>query len=908
MAEVPENRLVSSPYSHSAEQVVTGLRGSRHGLSHAEAAARLQQWGRNRLPLAKTPSLARVFLHQFASPLIYVLMFAAVVSLFIQEWSDAIFIAVVLFLNAIIGTVQEYSAQKAASALREMTSTQCRVLRAGDSYEIDAEELVPGDIVLLESGDRVPADCRLITSHDLEIDESLLTGESIPVLKNPSVLFKTDTPPVDRLNMIHAGTLVNRGRSRCIVTATAMNTELGSIAREILNKPTAKAPLLVRMEKFTHWVAIMVFVIALLMASIAWAQGVPTSTIFLLVVALAVSAIPEGLPVALTVALAISMRRMAKRNVIVRKLIAVEALGSCTFIATDKTGTLTINQLTARKIVTPDEQWSVSGQSLKPIGQILTSDNSVVMNDNALLKEVCYAAILPNEGFLGRREHEWVSHGDAVDVALLMMAYKAGYVRADVSESMPSVGFIPFESERLFCASLHKQGEHYRAFAKGAIERLLPMCSHMQTLHGKIPVDTNMIEQHAQQLAQSGYRVLALVSGEIELTNEAVFSEEHLSNLSLVGLIGMIDPLRVEAKAAIANCHNAGIEVAMLTGDHPATALAIASELGLASNAEQIVTGKELKHIPDKDELDALTHNTRVYARVGPRQKLDIIRSLQRNGHFVAVSGDGANDAPALVSAEVGVAMGESGTDVARESAALVLTDDNFSSIVAGVEEGRVAYANVRKVIFLLISTGAAELVLFTLALLTGLPLPLLAVHLLWLNLVTNGIQDIALAFEPAEGGELKTPPRSPSEPIFNRLMIERVMSAAVVIGVTAFILFNSLISAGFNVDEARNSTLLLMVLFENIHVLNCRSEKRSVFNHNPLRNPLLLFGTLAAQLIHIGAMYTPWLRDVLNIRPVSLEHWLQLFTMALVILFAMEAHKFYRNHHAVKFKEGIHK
>jgi len=888
------------PHSSSAEEVIASQASSSHGLSHEEVFTRLSQWGRNSLPRSKPSSLARVFLHQFASPLIYVLIIAALVSLYIQEWSDAIFIVIVLFINAIIGTAQEYSAQKAASALHEMTITQCRVLRAGDSYEIDAEELVPGDIVLLESGDRVPADCRLITSHDLEVDESLLTGESIPVLKNPAVLVDSDSPPADRLNMAHAGTMINRGRSRCIVTATGMNTELGKIASVILKKPAIRAPLIVRMEKFTQWVAIMVLVIALLMASVAWLQGVAVNEIFLLVVALAVSAIPEGLPVALTIALAISMRRMAKRHVIVRKLIAVEALGSCTFIATDKTGTLTINQLTARKIVTADEEWSITGQALNPIGQVKTENKVNVREDNSLLKEICYAAILPNEGFLGRRDNEWVSHGDAVDVALLVMAHKVGYVRAEVSQSMPSVDFIPFESEQQFCASLHQRGEGQYVFVKGAIERLLPMCSDMLGQQGKVPVDSQQLEKKSQQLAQAGYRVLALVSGDIDLAEGEIFSEEHLTKLTLVCLIGMIDPLRPEAKSAIASCRNAGIQVAMVTGDHPATALAIAGELGLASDAKEVVTGKDLKLVSDESELDLLTHRARVYARVEPRQKLDIIHSIQRNGHFVAVSGDGANDAPALLSAEVGVAMGKNGTDVARESSALILTDDNFASIVAGVEEGRVAYANVRKVIFLLVSTGAAELVLFTLALLTGLPLPLLAVHLLWLNLVTNGIQDIALAFEPAEGGELDKPPRSPTEAIFDRLMIERVINAAVVIGVMAFILFNSLLNAGFSVDEARNSTLLLMVLFENIHVLNCRSEKRSVFNYSPLTNPLLLFGTIAAQAIHIGAMYTPWLRDVLNIQPVSLEHWLQLFAMALVILFAMEAHKLYRNHYLI--------
>ncbi len=368
-----------------------------------------------------------------------------------------------------------------------------------------------------------------------------------------------------------------------------------------------------------------------------------------------------------------------------------------------------------------------------------------------------------------------------------------------------------------------------------------------------------------------------------------------MHGLTLIGLVGMNDPLRTEAKAAIADCRKAGIEVAMITGDHPVTALAIARELDLATDTEQIITGPELKQATEKGDLDRITREVRVFARVEPQQKLGIVQSLQRNGHFVAVSGDGANDAPALRAAHVGVAMGESGTDVARETADLILTDDNFASIVAGVEEGRVAYANVRKVIFLLISTGMAELVLFTLALLTGFPLPLLAVQLLWLNLVTNGIQDVALAFEPAEGDELLRPPRSPRDPIFDRLMVERVVISALVVGTVAFFLFQWLLGRGYSVDEARNGTLLLMVLFENIHVFNCRSETRSAFRHNPLSNPILLFGTVAAQLIHIGAMYTPWVKDVLNIHPVSPQHWLELLGLAFSVLVAMELHKVVR-------------
>jgi magnesium-transporting ATPase (P-type) len=630
------------------------------------------------------------------------------------------------------------------------------------------------------------------------------------------------------------------------------------------------------MERFTRRVAILIGVAALLMAAVALSRGTPLDEIFLLAVALAVSAIPEGLPVALTVALAIGMRRMARRHVIVRRLLAVEALGSCTYIATDKTGTLTVNQLTARRIVFPGlDPWEVSGDSMVPEGSFLAARGSPGPKEKAMLECLCLPAVLANEGLLAHRDHGWARHGDAVDVALLVMAHKAGVVQAETVNAMPEIATIPFESERLFSASLNaKDGRQHAAPG------------------GTVALDSSLLERQAEALAIQGYRVIALAAGEIELGAQEVFSEEHLGQLTLVGLVGLIDPLRPEAKEAVLACGKAGIRVAMLTGDHPATAFAIASELDLVSSPEEVVTGPELKQATDAAAMDRLTGRSRVFARVEPQQKLDIVQSLQRNGHFVAVSGDGANDAPALRAAQVGVAMGRSGTDVARETADLIITDDNFASIVAGVEEGRIAYANVRKVIFLLISTGAAELVLFTLALLFGLPLPLLAVQLLWLNLVTNGIQDVALAFEPGEGDELRCPPRAPRESIFNRLMIERVVLSALVIGSVAFLLFQLLLERGFSLDEARNGTLMLMVLFENIHVFNSRSESLSAFRHNPMRNPLLLFGTAAAQLIHIGAMYTTWISDVLHIQPITPQHWLELLGLALTVLVAMELHK----------------
>jgi Ca2+-transporting ATPase len=895
-SETTSNTNEPAPHTVSGEATLATFNSSVHGLSHKEAEARLEQYGPNRLPQAKVPGLAIVFLRQFINPLIYVLIAAAVLSIMIDEWSDAGFISLVLLINAVIGTIQEHSAQRAATALQEMASTQCRVLREGESYEIDAEALVPGDIVLLESGDKIPADIRLLTSQDLEVDESLLTGESQVILKDDDVLLAADIALGDRINMLFTGTLIGRGRARGVVIATALDTELGSIAADVLFKPSPKAPLQVRMDKFTNWVAVFVGIAAIIMFIVAAMRGLPLGEMFLLAVALAVSVIPEGLPVALTVALAIGMRRMAKRDVIVRRLLAVEALGSCTLIATDKTGTLTVNQLTARCIAFPNQEvWEVSGEGVVPEGNILTPRGMPSAEETVLLERLCQVAVLTNEGFLNSTDSGWTHHGDAVDVAFLVMAHKAGIIKAEIANSFPEIACIPYESERQFSASLNQVNGKSSVFVKGALERLLPMCSKMAMLNQDVAIESASIEQQAITLASSGYRVLAFAGGDIELGPNEKLAEAHLQGLTLIGLVGIIDPLRTEAKSAVAACRKAGIEVAMVTGDHPATAFAIAQQLDMVEHAGQLVTGPELKLAQDGGMLDQLTNKARVFARVGPHQKLDIIQSLQRNGHFVAVSGDGANDAPALRAAEVGVAMGLSGVDVARETADLIITDDNFESIVDGIEEGRVAYSNVRKVIFILIYTGAAELVLFTLALLTGLPLPLMAVQLLWLNLVTNGIQDVALAFEPGEGDELSYPPRSPREPIFNRLMVERVVISALLIGIVAFIVFQWLIARGFSLDEARNGTLLLMVLFENVHVFNCRSEVRSVFNHNPLRNPILLMGTTIAQLIHIAAMYTPWISDVLHIQPVSLQHWLELLGFALSVLVVMELHKWIR-------------
>jgi len=892
-------------HARTEKEILALLQSSESGLTQAEAVARMELYGPNQLPEPETASIFRLFLLQFLSPLIYVLLAAAVVSLMLDEFTDAGFIAAVLVINAIIGTVQEYHAHKSAEALRKMVQARAVVLRDGESFEIDAEGLVPGDIVLLDSGSKVPADMRLLHLFDLEVDESLLTGESVPVQKQLTASLALETSMADRINMLFSGTLVNRGRARAVVTATGIITEVGRLAKAMQQCDVAKPPLIQRMERFTMNIAVALGIAVLLLAVVEFNNGVSWHEIFIVSVALAVSAIPEGLPVALTVALAIGMNRMARRKVIVRRLVAVEALGSCTVIASDKTGTLTMNQLTVRRIAMPlSDAWQVSGGSNTPDGSVNTETGALSELQTGQMHILCRTAALCNEGFFGQRDGQWISHGDAVDVALLVMAHKLGMRQPGLLQRYPEQASIPYESEFGYAASLHGDGDQGLILVKGALERLLPMCETMLTSDGEQMIEPGMLEQQLESLAADGYRTLAFAEGRVEKTAEiSNFSREHLTGLRLLGLVGMIDPLRLEAKAAVEECHKAGIRACMITGDHPSTAYAIAHELGLVDRMEQVVSGSQLSQVEKlgQSHVDKLVADANVFARVEPSQKVDIVQSLQRSGHFVAVTGDGANDAPALTASHVGVAMGEQGTDVARESADLIIANDNFASIVAGVEEGRIAYRNIRKVIFLLISTGAAELVLFFLSLAFAMPLPLTAVQLLWLNLVSNGIQDVALAFEPREGNEMQQPPRNPEEPIFNRLMLERILISAAIIGALAFLTFQNLLSVGMSIDEARNSTLLLMVLFENVHAFNSRSEQRSVFKHNPLLNPLLMFGTLAAQLIHIGAMYVPGLSSVLGMQPVSFAHWLELLPVALVILMVMECHKWVRHTWPIK-------
>ena len=885
-------------HSRSANEVIEDLKTDRRGLDISDAEQRLEKYGLNELPSGKSPGLFRVFLMQFLHPLIYILLAAAVASLAIGELVDAAFIMLVILLNSSLGAYQEWNAERSASALQNLIKITARVLRNGKEIELDSSFLVPGDVVMLESGNKVPADMRLIEARSLTVDESFLTGESVASEKRISAM-EENALVSDRLNICFAGSSVISGRGVGVVVETGLNTEVGKIARDVSLADATKPPLIVRMEKFTKQISYLVLSVAAVLAGFLIYKEFAAHDVFFFVVALAVSAIPEGLPVALTVALSIATSRMSKRNVIVRKLSAVESLGSCTVIASDKTGTLTVNQQTVKLLQLPDGfSYSVSGEGYNGDGEVAPLDGTPE-SAGERKRRLILNAMIANEGHLARDNGSWKHHGDAMDIALLALGFKAGLEPASVETESGKLDAIPYESEKKYSAAFYRDGEQVKIAAKGATETILGFAGHMLTAEGVVSIDRAIVEKSADELAARGYRVLAVAEGDVEkFAKKPVYKEKDLPSMVFLGLVAFIDPVRPEVADAVRKSRDAGIRVLMITGDHPATAAAISKELEIISDDSLVVAGAELeKAFKEGEEVfSEMVLNAQVFARVTPVQKKMIVDVLRENGEFVAVTGDGVNDAPAMRSANIGVAMG-SGTDVARETGSMIITDDNFSSIVTGVEEGRFAYDNVRKVILLLISTGAAEVILFLMAIMANLPLPLLAVQLLWLNLVTNGIQDIALAFEGGEPGAMKRKPRKTNEKIFNPLMIHQTMIAGITMGAVAFGAWYYMIEIMLLSEEvARNMLLLLMVFMQNFHVFNCRSERLSLFRVPIRRNVYLVFGVLLAAGIHIASMHIPFMQNVLRAEPVAINEMLRIFLLAAPMIIVMEIYKAVRN------------
>lgn len=766
-----------------------------------------------------------------------------------------------LFINAFIGTYQEYIAGERADALKKVLKTYVAVMRDGDRIEILSRDVTVSDIAFFESGIKVPADIRLIDEYDLQVDESLLTGESIDVMKDATYIsVDVDEPIGDRKNMLYAGSMVTKGRARGVVTAIGSQTEVGKIASLLASSDTSKPPLVLRMEKFSLNIAKIIAIFVILIVVVGIYHESPLEDVFFLSVALAVSAIPEGLPVAITVALSVASAVMSKRNVIVRKLSAIEGLGSCTLIASDKTGTMTQNRLSVENFITPQKSYG---------------------SNEYISQEILRNAILCNEATYHKEDGEYIFVGDQVDVALIRYVLNVDEAFLGMQKETIPINKMPYEPVNQFSGMSYELDGKKIHFIKGSPEVILDKCEPMD--------DMEVILKQVDKWAGKGFRNIALaykISDENELAKD---------DYIYLGFAAIIDPLREGVAEAISIAENAGIEVVMVTGDHPNTAFFIAKELGIAMSKDEVIDGLEISHWQERGLHKEEIANKRVFARVSPEQKQLIVKTFQDLGHFVAVTGDGVNDAPALKYANIGISMGKSGTDVARESSDLILTDDHFGSIVNGIEEGRVAYDNIRKVIHLLISTGFAEIVLILLSMLFFIPIPLLAVQLLWLNLVTNGIQDVALGLEKAEPGVLKRKARDPEERIFNKIMISRVVVGGLYMGISAFAVFYTLLQFGYEEDMARNITLLLMVLFENVHVFNSRTENHSIFNINHAKNRFLWMSVIIAQGVHIVSMYNPFMQSVLKVQPVSLEMWIRLLFIALVLMVVMELEKYFR-------------
>jgi Ca2+-transporting ATPase len=834
--------LVSPTAWHalSSDEVKLRIGTTDDGLLPQDAADRLVRDGRNELAPPPVPSLLLLFLRQFNSPLIYLLVAAAAVSLGLGHRTDAGFIGVVLMINALIGTFQESKAAGSLAALRDMIGHDATVRRGGSLSVIDARDIVVGDIVELESGMAVPADIRLSSSATLRVDQSTFSGESVAVAKDEAAIAPERASPADRATMLLAGTMVEEGRAVGVVVATGGDTALGAIDASLRGTRATPPPLVMRLDRLARQISMATIALIVPFALILLAQGRPADQILLLAVALAVSAIPEGLSIAVTVALAAGTRRMAARKVIVRSLPAVEGLGACTIIASDKTGTLTRNILSVERI-------------LLASGAVWDRPDWPEHADE--LSAIRHAAALCNEASIGP---DGVGVGDTVDIALLGFAADGG---ADLAalHAIVRVAALPYEPARKFSTVAVYEGQSVRVFAKGAPEVVRPMCR---------PIDAAVIAK-AEKMAGDGYRIIAVAASDGSKPASALAP----GDLVFLGWIGLIDPVRPEVPAAIARCAEAGIGVRMVTGDHPGTALTIARGLGLDVRDDQVVTGTQMRDLADSpEELSRLILGGRVFARIEPVQKLEIVQALAASGELVAVTGDGVNDAPALQAAHIGVAMGVAGTDVARGVADLVLADDNFASIVAGVEEGRVTYANVRLIVIILLATGIAEIGMFLGSVALGLPMPLTAVQLLWLNLVTNGAQDVMLGFGRGEGDELRQPPRRPSEPILDRSAIALMIPPAMLMTGLALFLVYGMHRDGRSLAEIQNAVLLMTVLFQNVYVLCMRSERRSVLREPPFSNPWLLLGVGIAMLLQLLAMLWPVLGRVLGTSPVSTE------------------------------------
>ncbi|MEM0058539.1 MAG: cation-translocating P-type ATPase [Candidatus Bathyarchaeia archaeon] len=878
---------MSTPwYAMGVDEVLHILNSSRKGLTDEEAFSRLQRFGYNEFEKRKKVSPIKIFLNQFKNVFTLILLAAIVISIGIswleagasergaamETYADAIVIGAIVVLNAAVGFVQEYRSEKAMEAMEKMTTPKARVLRNGKEALIPAREVVPGDILILEAGDRVPADARIIEAVELRVNEAILTGESTPVGKDIMAL-PVDTPVSDRWNMVFAATYVTYGRGKAVVVATGMNTEFGKIAEMVQTVEKEEIPLKVKLDKFAKKIGLVVVAAAsAILVLELLRKSVVDIEIFMTSVALAVSAVPEGLPAIITVTLALGARELARRNAVIRRLASVETLGSTTVICSDKTGTLTKGEMTVRKIFVNNQTIDVTGSGYSASGAFY-KDNAQInpLHDHALALLLEAGALCNNASYDGS-----TVLGDPTEGALIVAAEKAGIRKIDVENEYPRMGEIPFSSERKRMTTIHKAKDgRVVAFTKGSPEIVLQLCKYiyLDGVEKKLTKkETELVLSKSEEMASQALRVLG-IAYKVLTSLEGGYSEENVErDMVFLGLVGMIDPPREEAKEAVKMCQKAGIKVVMITGDHKLTAVAIAKEIGIYREGDIVLTGAELNQLSDKD-FEEIVEKVSVYARVSPWHKLRIIQALKKKGHIVAMTGDGVNDAPALKQADIGVAMGITGTDVAKEASDMVLADDNFATIVKAVEGGRIIYSNIRKFIRFLLALNFTELILVGSFALAGLPVPLLPAMILWLNLVTDGPPAIALGKDPPAEDVMEKPPRSPREGLLHGMLIF-ILASTVIQLVAEIVAFWWGYTVAGSVEKARTMVFLVACFYELVVVWNCRSESKNAFKVGFLSNKWLLAGVLLSVASTIAVIYIPTLSLLFHTVQLNATEW----------------------------------
>lgn len=881
---------------------------STEGLDEIEAQKRLAKYGLNKIAARKAEHPFIRFLRQFHQPLIYILIGSGLITALLGEWIDSAVIFAVVLVNASLGYFQEAKAINALTALAKTMISEATVVRDGQKIHISSVAVVPGDIVMLQAGNKIPADIRLLTVQGLQIDESALTGESVPVDKS-TALLATETELADRNNMAYASTLVTHGQGKGIIVTTGDLTEVGKISKLISSAQELATPLTQKISRFSKLLLYVILFLAALTVMVGLYRGIPLFDMFMAAVALAVGAIPEGLPAAVTITLAIGVSRMAQRKAIIRRLPAVETLGSTTVICSDKTGTLTENKMTVQTIIAGDQHFKVTGSGYNPLqGNVLHNNQPVVISQYQALKECLVAGILCNDSLLAQDDSEWIVRGDPTEGALLVSAAKAGVQYTEIQKKYRLLDSIPFASHNQYMASLflHRQNQCKTLYIKGSFEVVVSACrSQMNGRGERIELDRKNLFEHAERLASQGLRVLAFASTSYPDDTESLDQKNVLSDLVFLGLQGMIDPPRQEAKQAVHVCHEAGVAVKMITGDHALTAQAIARRLGIGggehalsdTSKSAILTGKQLESLSDQEMIEAVK-KTDIFARTTPEQKLRLVKALQSQNQIVAMTGDGVNDAPALKQANIGVAMGMSGTEVAKEASDMVLTDDNFSSIKAAVEEGRGVYDNLIKFIAWALPTNIGEGLVILTAIFLGITLPILPVQILWINMTTAGFLGLMLAFEPKEKGIMQRPPRDPATPIMTGVVTARILFVSLLLVIFTFLLFKIELNHGENINQARTVAVNTFVMIELFYLFNCRSMSRSFFALNIFSNLWVIGGAGTMLLIQLLYTYMPVMNKLFQSAPISFRSWLGILLSGILVSFLVEVDKWVRRIH----------